>query len=135
MTMSAMSGSSQGLNALAAALAPADSSGYASPPSPLDMAGAPPSGGVPGVDPSQGQAGDPNFPSTQPDIVSQVLASLIQMQQADQQNLMGAQQAALMGNPLFQALVSGAPVGPGAGQDGQGIGPSGMTMPSNGLGA
>ena len=135
--LSAMGGGSQGLDALAAALAPAGQAGYASPPT--DQLGQPgmpsPAGGVP-LDPNGGLEGpDPNYPSTEPDVITQALSAILQMQQQDHQTLAASQQAALQGNPLFQAIMGGSPTSPGAGQDGQGIGPSGMIMPPTGYGS
>lgn len=84
-------------------------------------AGAPPAG--------------PMYPTTNPDMMAQALSQILSAQQMDHSAMAMDQQAALTGNPVFQALVSGAPMGPGAGQDGQAIGaPTGdMPMPEPGM--
>lgn len=76
-----------------------------------------------GGDPSMGMqpAGGNPYPTADPNFMAQMLGQVMEAQQQDQQQLQTDQQAALMGNPLMQGLLSGAPMGPGAGQDGAGI--------------
>ena len=129
--LSAMGGGSQGLDALAAALSQSSPAGMPSPPGQPGMA----MGSMP-MDPSGGlEEPDENYPSTEPDVITQALSAILQMQQQDHQHLADSQQAALQGNPLFQAILGGSPTSPGAGQDGQGIGPSGLIMPPTGYGS
>jgi hypothetical protein len=90
-------------------------------------------GGMPPAGPEMGgmpPMGGPQFPTTDPGMVSSLLEQLLMAQQADHQSLQQQQTMALVGNPLFEALVSGAPVGPGAGQDAQAIAPTGMVDPA-----
>lgn len=98
----------------------------------MSQGGPPP--GPPGGDPSQQGGGpDPHFPTTDPNFMAQALSQVIGLINGDQQQLQQLQHAALVGNPLFEALVSGAPMSPGAGQDGQAIGaPSGDMPPMGG---
>lgn len=113
------------------------------------MGGAPPMGMPPmGVDPmagippelmqvaagAQAPAG-PMYPTTNPDVMAEALSQIMSAQQMDHQAMALDQQAALTGNPIFQALIAGAPMGPGAGQDGQAIGaPTGdLPMPEPGV--
>jgi hypothetical protein len=99
------------------------------------MAMAMASGQMPGGDPAMmgamppGAAGAPMFPTTDPNFMAEALSQIVQMQQMDQSAMGEAQHSALVGNPIFQALASGAPMGPGAGQDGAAIGPEGSVMP------
>lgn len=81
--------------------------------------GAPP---MPGMDP-MGGAPAPAFPMTDPAVVGSMLEQLLMGQQAEHAQLAQQHQMALLGNPLLEALMSGSPLGPGAGQDAQGIGP------------
>lgn len=139
-----------GMNPLAAQLAPpapggpapvppgAGGAGPGGPPPPgMDpmsmLAGAGGGPGGPGGDPSQGGGPDPHFPTTDPNFMAQALSQVIGLINNDQQQLGQLQHAALVGNPLFEALISGAPMSPGAGQDGQAIGaPSGDMPPMGG---
>lgn len=87
-----------------------------------------------GGDPMGGMAPAPSpFPSADPAAVGSILEQLLMAQQADHAALSQMQSAALMGNPLFEALMSGAPLGPGAGQDAQAIGPMGDIAPDPSL--
>jgi hypothetical protein len=119
-------------NAMAAMLGGGDPAMGGMPP--MDpMAGDPMAGGMPpemagmppgmGADPAAGMApagGNP-YPTADPNFMAQMLGQIIEAQQMDAQQLQGDQQAALMGNPMMQGLLAGAPMGPGAGQDGAGI--------------
>lgn len=61
---------------------------------------------------SLSMSGGMPFPSMDPAFVGQILAQVLEVQQADHAQLAQAQQAAVLGNPLFQALVgSGSGVG------------------------
>lgn len=108
--------------ALAAMLGGGDPMMGGAPPMPMD----PMAGGMPpemGGDPAMGMApagGNP-YPTADPNFMAQMLSQLVEAQQMDQQQLQGDQQAALMGNPMMQGLMGGAPMGPGAGQDGAAI--------------
>lgn len=77
----------------------------------------PPAGPGMGMQPAGGNP----YPTTDPAFMAQMLGQIVEAQQQDQQQMQGDQQNALMSNPLFQALQDGAPMGPGAGQDGAGI--------------
>jgi hypothetical protein len=84
-------------------------------------------GMAPPMDPMAAMGG--GFPSADPNAVGTILEQLLMMQQADHVALQEQQTMALLGNPLFEALASGAPMGPGAGQDAQAIGPMGDIAP------
>lgn len=113
---------------LAAMLGGGDPAMGGMPPEMMGM-GAPP----PMEDPAamgMAPAGANPYPTADPNFMAQMLGQIVEAQQADQAQLQGDQQAALMGNPLFQALQDGAPMGPGAGQDGAGIAAGGeLPMP------
>lgn len=96
---------------------------------PPEMMGMDPMGGgmppgMPGGDPAamgmQPAGGNP-YPTTDPNFMAQMLGQLLEAQQMDTQTFQADQQNALMGNPMMQGLMGGAPMGPGAGQDGAGI--------------
>lgn len=78
---------------------------------------------MPGADPAMGMqpAGGNPYPTADPNFMAQMLGQILEAQQADQHQLQSDQQMALQGNPMFQGLMGGAPMGPGAGQDGAGI--------------
>jgi hypothetical protein len=129
------------LNPLAQSLSPADAAGNA--PSPLPSGG-PAGDSLPpmGLDPAQlggapqdpmamgmSPAGGNPYPTTDPEFMSQVFAQLMQMKQSDQQTFSDNQDQAMFGNPLAQSMMAGAPMGPGAGQDGQGISMDPTAMP------
>lgn len=93
------------------------------------MGGDPSMGADPAMDPAMGgmpadpgagmpMAGGNPYPTTDPNFMSEMLGQIIETQRMDQDKLQGDQQMALTGNPLFEALMGGAPMGPGAGQDG-----------------
>lgn len=127
-----------GMNPLLAALSPAGVAGAVPAPPFGDPAGDPyaaegaapadaemmaaalmgaggPSPEMPPMMPPQGNG--PMYPTTDPGFVGGMLEQLVGAQQADHEQLAAAQQSALVSNPLFEALMGGAPVGPGAGQD------------------
>ena len=81
------------------------------------------------ADPMMAMGGSPQFPMTDPNVVGSMLEQLLLGQQAEHAMLAQQHQSALLGNPLFEALVSGAPLGPGAGQDAQAIGATGDIAP------
>lgn len=81
-------------------------------------------GGAPMGAPAPGQ-----YASTDPAFVGSVLEQLLMAKQADHASLDAQAAAAIAGNPLMQALLAGAPVTPGAGQDAQGIAPMGDIAP------
>lgn len=94
---------------------------------PMDPMMDPALGGMPpemmSADPGMGMApagGNP-YPTADPNFMAQMLSQIVETQQMDQQQLQSDQQSALMGNPLMQGLMEGAPMGPGAGQDGAGL--------------
>ena len=99
------------------------------------LGGAPtPDPAMGGVDPMMAALGGApapvsQFPSTDPQAVGSIIEQLVMMQQADQAALQQQQAMTLMGDPLFEALISGAPLGPGAGQDAQAIGSLGDIAP------
>lgn len=103
------------------------------------MMGAPPMdpamGGMP-ADPGMGMpmAGGNPYPTTDPNFMSEMLGQIIETQRMDQDKLQDDQQSALTENPLFEALMSGAPMGPGAGQDGAAIGMGGELPMPTGMG-
>jgi hypothetical protein len=74
-------------------------------------------GGVP-----EGVPAGPMYPSADPAFYDQLLAQVMQARDADHAQLQGDQDAALQQSAMFQALIGGAPMGPGAGQDAQAIG-------------
>lgn len=101
--------------------------------------GAPPGAPMPGMDPGMApmpgmggpdpmMGGDPAlgmmpaggnpYPTTDPQFMAQMLGQIVEAQQMDAAQMQSDQQGALTGNPIFQALADGAPMGPGAGQDG-----------------
>lgn len=86
--------------------------------------------------PGAGQPAGPMYPTTDPQVMAQALSQILSAQQLDQGAMAMDQQSALMNNPIMSALMSGAPMGPGAGQDGQAIGaPTGdLPMPPDGMG-
>lgn len=87
--------------------------------------------GAPPMDPMMMGAPAPSpFPTADPAAMGGLLEQLLMAQQADHAALQQQQTMALVGNPLFEALVSGAPLGPGAGQDAQAIGPVGDVPPA-----
>jgi hypothetical protein len=73
------------------------------------------------------------YPSADPMVVGSMLEQLLMAQQADHAALQQQQTMAIVANPLFEALVSGAPLTPGAGQDAQAIAPTGDVLPPMGL--
>jgi hypothetical protein len=86
-------------------------------------------GGMP-MDPmAMGAAPAPGFASTDPAFVQSVLEQMLMARNADHAALDAQATATLMSDPLFEALTSGAPVGPGAGQDAQAIGMPGDIAP------
>jgi hypothetical protein len=93
----------------------------------LGGGGDPMAGGMPpemmGPEPGMGMqpAGGNPYPTADPNFMAQMLGQIVEAQQADAAQLQTDQQAALQGNPMFQGLMAGAPMGPGAGQDGAGI--------------
>lgn len=108
---------------LAAMLGGGDPAMGGMPPEMMGMMSPPEAMEDPAGEPGMGMqpAGGNPYPTADPNFMAQMLGQIVQAQQADQAQLQGDQQAALMGNPLFQALADGAPMGPGAGQDGAGI--------------
>ena len=68
------------------------------------------------------QGNGPMYPTTDPGFVGSMLEQLVGAQQADHAQLAADQHDALVSNPLFEALMGGAPVGPGAGQDAMSLG-------------
>lgn len=62
-----------------------------------------------------GMAQGGGFPSADPSFVAQVLAQVVQAQQADQAKLAAAQHMAVVQNPLMAALLGGDASGAGAG--------------------
>ncbi len=90
-----------------------------------------PSSPDPALDPLAGipPEGQGAFPSTDPAFVGSVLEQLLMAKQADHMALEQQQNEALMSNPLLEALLAGAPLAPGAGQDAQAIGPTGDIPP------
>ena len=111
--------------ALAAMLGGGDPMAGGMPPmDPAMMGGDPAMGGLPPEDPAamgMAPAGGNPYPTTDPNFMAQMLGQLIEAQQMDSAQMQSDQQAALMGNPMMQGLMGGAPMGPGAGQDGAGI--------------
>lgn len=89
------------------------------------MGGAPPMDPAMVADPAAGMtpAGGNPYPTTDPNFMAQMLGQLLEAQEADKGQFAADQQAAMTGNPMTQALLGGAPMGPGAGQDGAGIAP------------
>ena len=135
--------------ALAAMLgAPAGADGAAPAPLPPAPVGAPGAEGMPpellaalgggappamgGMPPEAGMMPPPGanpYPTADPNFMSEALGQIIQMQQMDAGKLSADQHTALVSNPMFEALMSGAPMGPGAGQDGQALGAPSLDMP------
>lgn len=108
----------------------------AAPPLPLEMGAPPPgllpSGPLPPMSAPQGQG--PMYPTTDPSFMAELLMQVSASQQADHDRLAQEQQAALMSNPVMEALMAGAPMGPGAGRDGAALGaPSGVLPPPMGV--
>lgn len=91
-------------------------------------------GGPAPMDPMMGGGGEMAnpYPTADPGFMTEALGQLVQMQQMDQGKLAADQQSALIANPMFEALMSGKPMGPGAGQDGQALGAPSMEMPMPG---
>lgn len=98
------------------------------PPELMGLMGGGPPPGMPGMGPMGPPPGG-QYPTTDAEFMSQALQQIVQMQDMDHQQMAADQQAALTSNPIFEALVSGAPMRPGAGQDGQAIGPITGEMP------
>jgi hypothetical protein len=91
-----------------------------------------PSGALPPMAPPQGQG--PMYPTADPGFMASLLMSVSAQQQQDHEQLSAQQQQALTGNPVFEALMSGSPMGPGAGQDGAALGaPTGVLEPPMGV--
>lgn len=136
-----------GIDSLVASLAPAGAAGPAPTQPPLD--GALP-GQLPALEEGAGPvppdmmgapdpmsagmqpAGGNPYPTTDPDFMSEVFGQLMQMRDADHQKMESDQDAAMQASPMFQNLVAGSPMGPGAGQDGQALG-MGNEMPMPGM--
>lgn len=95
-----------------------------------------PVGGLEGGDPMGGLAPEgpalPQnpYPSTDPAFLDQLFAQVLQAREADHQNLAGDQEAALAQSAMFQALIGGAPMGPGAGQEAQAVGINPTVLPA-----
>lgn len=105
----------------------------------LPQEGMPPEPGMDpaamGMDPAMGgmppeQTGSP-YPSTDPAFVDSLLEQLLSARDQDHQMLAQDQESAVQQSQMFQALVGGAPMGPGAGQDAQSVGfdPTQLPMP------
>lgn len=62
------------------------------------------------------------YPSTDPAFLDSLFAQVLEAQQMDHENLAGDQQEALAQSAMLQALIQGAPMGPGAGQEAQSVG-------------
>ena len=91
-------------------------------PGPDPLAAALMGGGAPVADPAMGAAPAPGFASTDPAFVESLLGQLLAARQADHALLDQRATETLLQDPLMEALMSGAPLGPGAGQDAQAIG-------------
>lgn len=94
---------------------------------PPELAGL--AGGMGGPEEMGGAMPNP-YPTADPNFMTEALGQIVQMQQMDQGKLAMDQQNALVANPMFEALMSGAPMGPGAGQDGQALGAPTMDLPT-----
>lgn len=107
--------------------------GGAPPMDPAMMGGMPPE--MMGAEPGMGMtpAGGNPYPTTDPNFMAQMLGQLLEAQEADKGQFAADQQAAMTGNPMTQALLGGAPMGPGAGQDGAGIAPGAELAPPPGV--
>lgn len=87
------------------------------------------------MDPMMGAMGGavvpaaPPFASTDPAAVGSMLEMFLMQRQQDHATLDQMASMTLASDPLFQALASGAPLGPGAGQDAQAISPGGDIAP------
>lgn len=89
----------------------------------MPMPPSPPMGG--------GGVGNGNpYPTTDPRFVDALLSQLLQAQQQDQAGLQQGQDAAVQQSQMMHALLAGAPMGPGAGQDAQSIGMDPSQMPA-----
>lgn len=102
----------------------------------MDPMGGMPAGAPPmGPDPAMGMqpAGGNPYPTTDPQFMAEALSQIVQMQQQDLARMPEDQHAALVGNPIFEGLANGAPMGPGAGQDGAALEMGGeLPMPPGG---
>lgn len=80
-------------------------------------------GGDPGVGVAAPEGAVPSpYPSTDPAFLDSLFAQVLEAQQMDHENLAGDQQEALAQSAMLQALIQGAPMGPGAGQEAQSVG-------------
>lgn len=99
---------------------------------PLPEQGLPVDAGLP-ADPALGQpapqAPSP-YPSTDPAFVDALLSELLAAREQDHSLLAQDQDAAVQQSTMFQALMGGAPMGPGAGQEAQGVGFDPSVLPA-----
>lgn len=79
--------------------------------------------------PEAGVPAGPMYPSADPAFYDQLLSQVLQARDQDHAQLQGDQDEALQASAMFQALIGGAPMGPGAGQDAQGIGFDAAQLP------